>query len=444
MLIQFSLENFLSFKDNASLSMVAGKRKSKNKSLDQGATFELNKDLNLLKCAVLYGANASGKSNLISALRFVKSFILNSSKESRVDEPIATSPFKLQTRLDARPSGFQVIFAVGKTIFQYDFSVDQNRVHAESLLSVKDGKEVELFTRTMNDISLHKSFKEGKLLAEKTRPNALFLSVCANFNGEISNLISQWFSSLTIISGIRDEVSLERTRTLLGTEKEAQISRLLNEFDLGMERIALSDLSETALRRANAPKGNASLLEAMEKFEEKVGLSSRRAINTYHKVFDEQGELHGEIPFLLSNESEGSQKMIALSGPLVEALENARVIVIDELDARLHPIISKQIIEIFNSGTVNQKNAQLIAATHDTNLLDKDLLRRDQIWFTEKNRYGASHLFSLTEYRVRNDASFEKDYILGKYGAIPLLGNISEVFEPVDQPLPLENSLAGD
>lgn len=443
MLIQFSFENFLSFKDNASLSMVAGKRKSQNKSLDQGATFELNKDLSLLKCAVLYGANASGKSNLISALRFVRNFILNSSKESRVDEPIASSPFKLQTGLDTKPSGFRVIFAIDETIFQYDFSVDQKRVHAESLLSVKDGKEVELFTRTLNDISLHKSFKEGKLLAEKTRPNALFLSVCANFNGEISSLISQWFSSLTIISGIRDEVSLERTRTLLGTEKEAQISRLLNEFDLGMERIALNELSELALLRAKAPKANVQLFDAIKKFEETLGQPSRRAINTFHKVFDDQGNDQGEVPFLLSDESEGSQKMIALSGPMVDALENARVIVIDELDARLHPIISKQIIEIFNSGTVNQQNAQLIAATHDTNLLDKDLLRRDQIWFTEKNRYGASHLFSLTEYRVRNDASFEKDYILGKYGAIPLVGNISEIFEPANQIVSPENTILG-
>ncbi|AYN85729.1 ATP-binding protein [Pseudomonas aeruginosa] len=152
-------------------------------------------------------------------------------------------------------------------------------------------------------------------------------------------------------------------------------------------------------------------------------------ISTEHKVFDENGKAAGLIEFdLEKNESEGTKKLVALSGPLIDVLENSLILFIDEFDARLHPVISKQLISIFNNSPKNNNNAQLIVASHDTNLLDKDLLRRDQIWFTEKDIYGSSHLNSLLEYRVRNDASFEKDYISGKYGAIPLLGDSCMIF----------------
>jgi AAA15 family ATPase/GTPase len=128
------------------------------------------------------------------------------------------------------------------------------------------------------------------------------------------------------------------------------------------------------------------------------------------------------------DESEGTKKLVAFAGPLRDALSSQYVLVIDEFDARLHPLITKQIIRMFNGTKSNPTNAQLIVATHDTNLLDKDLMRRDQIWFVEKDPVGSSHLTSLVEYKVRNDASYEKDYILGKYGAIPFLGSIDRVF----------------
>ena len=428
MLIQFTTANFLSFKAPVTLSMAAGKIRSKNKALDEGATFALSNELKLLKCALVYGANASGKSNIFAALNFMKTLVLDSSKESQAGEAIHTKPFKLSAGFEKKPSSFSITFAIADIIFQYEFSADVEAVRTESLISVIKNKEETLFERIDEKITLHKQFPEGKLLPEKTRKNALFLSVCANFDGRISSRILQWFRNLNIVSGMEDGNLMTFTRKCLAGDKQPQISAFLKNFDLGIEHITVSDRNEIESLRTNAPKNIRKLLDSLDELIEKTGAPPRNIIDSYHKTFDAQGTPQADVPFDLREESEGSKKLVALSGPLVDTLENARVLFIDEFDARLHPIISKKIVELFNSAKTNPQNAQLVVATHDTNLLDKDLLRRDQIWFTEKDQFGASHLTSLVEFRVRNDASFEKDYIMGKYGAIPILGNMSQIF----------------
>jgi len=157
------------------------------------------------------------------------------------------------------------------------------------------------------------------------------------------------------------------------------------------------------------------------------------SVGTYHQVFDENGNLEFTEEFNLNHhESEGTQKLFALAGRLIMALKESQVLMIDEFDARLHPLISLGIMELFNSKDNNPNNAQLIFITHDTHLLNHKKNRRDQIWFTEKNRYGATDLYSLAEYKVRNDAGFESDYIKGRYGAIPYLGDLSYVMNSND------------
>jgi AAA15 family ATPase/GTPase len=147
-----------------------------------------------------------------------------------------------------------------------------------------------------------------------------------------------------------------------------------------------------------------------------------------HRSFDEQGNPTSLVSFDIDeNESEGTRKLIYLAGPLIDTLKHGKVLFIDEFDARLHPLITHQIISLFNSNNTNPNNAQLIFATHDTNLLSNRLFRRDQIWFAEKDKLGATHFYSLVEYKVRNDASFEKDYIRGKYGAIPFIGDLAQL-----------------
>ncbi|MCO3029890.1 ATP-binding protein, partial [Pseudomonas aeruginosa] len=276
-------------------------------------------------------------------------------------------------------------------------------------------------------ISVKAPFPEGKGLEKRTRDNALFLSVCANFDGEISGDIIRWFKSIRVIGGLTDQAMISFTRRQLENSNEsAKIRDLLNSFDLGISNFKASDSKQQEGKESALVENLRSFVE--QKIGQKISFDIGR-ISTEHKVFDENGKAAGLIEFdLEKNESEGTKKLVALSGPLIDVLENSLILFIDEFDARLHPVISKQLISIFNNSPKNNNNAQLIVASHDTNLLDKDLLRRDQIWFTEKDIYGSSHLNSLLEYRVRNDASFEKDYISGKYGAIPLLGDSCMIF----------------
>jgi AAA15 family ATPase/GTPase len=429
MLMQFKVENFLSFKEAATLSMIASKKKSRDRTLDDAATFMAAGGIRLLKCAAIYGANASGKSNLFVALKFMKGFVLNSSKESQADEPIHTSPFKLAIGYENKPSHFEIIFAANEVVYQYEFSADKSVIHSESLFMMKDGKETRLFQRLNGKITCGKAFDEGKLLENKTRSTALFLSVCANFDGAISKTVLKWFRGLKIVSGIEDESLMQFTRQCLENEKRYKVAALLKGFDLGINGIALGGAIDAATSQSSVPTEFKELIGAVEKLGKEKGGKPQQHVNTLHKIFDEQGEVKGEASFdLHRDESQGSIKLVAMSGPIIDTLENAFILAIDEFDARLHPIISKAIIQLFNADTINNRNAQLIVATHDTNLLDKDLLRRDQIWFVEKDPFGASHLTSLVEYRVRNDASFEKDYIFGKYGAVPMLENIERVF----------------
>ena len=427
MLMQFSVENFLSFKDLATLSMLAGKWRAKDKNLDEAATFLVTDDIKLLKCAAIYGANASGKSNLLSALKFMKRFVLNSSKESQADERIETRPFRLLVGNENRPSKFEIIFAIEKSLYQYSFSANVEAIVEESLITVNSGETTVLFERAGKDITLSPDFPEGENLANKTRRNALFLSVCANFDGEISTKVLRWFRRVSVISGLQDVGLLNYTTGCLETDRRDRINSLLKGFDLGLDKISLGEEKHLDLP-ANASKELRSIVEGVKVLTK--GHKYPRTINSHHKIFNEEGGEEGDAIFELdSDESAGTQKLVALSGPLVDTLEKSKILIVDEFDARLHPAITRKIVEIFNSNEINSRNAQLIVATHDTNLLNKELLRRDQIWFSEKDAYGASHLHSLVEYKIRNDASFEKDYFFGKYGGIPFFGNFRSILD---------------
>lgn len=417
----------MSFKDEATLSMVASKRRSKNKALDTGAVFDAFTDIKLLKSAVIYGANGSGKSGLIKALRFMKRLVIESSKESQADEKISVEPFRLTTGYQKVPSRFEIIFVRNGYLYQYEFSANSEAIHYESLTrkSEKNGREEELFKRNGSSIVVGPKFQEGKGLTSKTRKNALFISVCANFDGAISTQVIRWFRNLKIISGISDDSLFGFTTEMLADPAwNIKIKNLLKNFDLGIERIEVGDGENPLNSLGVVPVELQPFFDAMSK----IKMEPIRKINSYHRSFDENGQPALDVAFdLRRDESEGTKKLVAMSAPLIDVLERSSVLVIDEFDARLHAILTRNILSLFNSPELNGNHAQLIVATHDINLLDKDLVRRDQVWFTERDCYGASHLTSLVEYKVRNDASYEKDYIAGKYGAIPLIGDIKRV-----------------
>ncbi len=427
MLITFSVGNFRSIKEPITLSMAAANITAKNKELDTENLFN-DSGVTLLKSAVIYGANASGKSNFLHAFTFMKRFVLHSTNTNSEDR-IDITPFLLSTETENEPTYMEVVFLLDNVRYRYGFEVDQTRVHTEWLYrTVK--RESELFWREEDSIQVRAGFKGGKGLAKKTRHNALFLSVADKWNVEIAKQLISWFKSINVISGLDDKSYLGFTINQL--VENQSVSRQIMEFtkhmDLGISTVhaekTKTDLSflSTLQQTDHLPQEVRDALSTTDWFV--------TAVKTSHNRYDASNKKIGQLEFDLDEyESEGTKKAFALSGPLLHTLQNGQILFVDELDARMHPLMTRYIVELFNSTITNPHNAQLLFVTHDINLLDNHLFRRDQIWFTEKDRYGATDLYSLVEYKmgIRNDASFKSDYVAGKYGAIPYIGNIKRL-----------------
>ncbi|MBI4649787.1 ATP-binding protein [Candidatus Desantisbacteria bacterium] len=426
MLLQFKVGNFLSFNDPVTFSMVASSIKE-----HKDTNVFVEKKINLLKSAAIYGANASGKSNLIKALSFMKRFVFISSKEMQATEKIKVINFKLSTETENKPSFFEIIFIYEDIIYKYGFEVDSDTVRKEWLFQTKAGREAKLFTRENSDFEIGSYFNEGKGLENKTRNNALFLSVVAQFNGEFSTKIIKWFEKLKIISGLDDEgykgFSIDKIKDL---EFKNKILNFLKIADFSIEDLSLNEIK---INKENLPKDMPEEFKAM--LLKKEGDLISVEIQTFHKKYDLSKKFFSLEKFDLDDEeSEGTKKFFAISAPIINTLWKGHTLIIDELDSRLHPVLTQHIIKLFNSSDINISNAQIIFASHDTNLLNKEFLRRDQIWFTEKDKYGATNLYSLVDYKleknkIRNDALYSKNYILGKYGAIPYVGNFKSLFK---------------
>jgi uncharacterized protein len=421
MLIEFEVGNFLSFRDPVRFSMLAANPIKEH--LEEN-TFEEGRH-RLLKSAVIYGANASGKSNLLEAMAFMRWFVMNSSKAMQVDEDIVVTPFKLDAATENAPSHFEICFLQNDRRYRYGFEADRKAVRKEWLFQTEKLKEVSLFLREDDGIEISDDFSEGKELEPKTRDNALFLSVVAQFNGEISGNILKWFKGFRGLSGLRDQQYERFTTEMLQDEA---MRPLLVEFirraDVGIEDLLVSEAPDD-----EAVKGG------VEDLQRKPMKSKRYKITTVHQKF-RNGLKEGFANLDFTNEeSEGTKKFFRIAGPLLDCLMNGYVVGIDELDAKLHPLLTKAAVRLFNSTDSNKKNAQLIFTTHDTNLLHFGHLRRDQIWFTEKTQQAATDLYSLAEIKlpeggkVRNDAALEKNYIQGRYGAIPFLGDLGALLK---------------
>ncbi len=405
-MIEFSVGNYRSFKDVVTFSMVAAPIGHEDKEIDRNNVFTIPQDINLLKSAAIYGANASGKSNLVRAISFMKSFVLDSAVGRRVKDPIDTEIYKLSKDTETEPSYFEIIFAIGTTRYRYGFEVDRHSVKSEWLYQTLSTHESEIFTREENEIEVLNSFLEGKELINKTRVNALFLSVLAQFIGEMATEIIGWFYKLFVISDLDGEAKYASVTTheIMFEEDRRQSSiNLVRTLDLGIEDIKV----------------------VMTPYEVVDGAFPE--VKTDHWRYDTECNKLSIEQFDLGEESDGTQKLYRLSGLLINLLEDGGVLIIDELDTRLHPLITYAIVKLFNSPKTNPKNAQLIFTTHDTNLLSSNLFRKNQIWFTEKNRYGATDLYSLAEYKIPEQSSFEQNYIAGKYGAVPFISDLSRL-----------------
>jgi AAA15 family ATPase/GTPase len=391
-------------------------------NLIEGNTHKIN-NVSLLKSAVIYGANASGKSSLLDAMAEMKSIVLLS---ANLNVKYAYRPFLLSIQSKNEPTTFEIELIIDEIIYYYGFIIDKDGIILKEYLEQKKlqsgARRVLLFDRDKKEYKIGTTFKEGKNLESKTRDEALFLSVVAQFNGEISLNIRNWFKNFNTLSNLKSEEFEHLSfRKLKDEPFKEKIVNLIKSADVGIYDIINKKISFDEL----------DIKEEELKILSKVFLEDLRkngvdTIKTKHIIYNEQNTFYDYETFELNFESDGTQKLLALSAPIIDTLEKGSVLVVDELDNSLHTKLVESIVKLFNSKETNPCHAQLIFTTHDTNLLNQEFFRRDQIWFTQKDIFGASELYSLVEYKSgsRNDANLEKNYLEGKFGAKPNISSL--------------------
>jgi uncharacterized protein len=415
MLLRFRFENFRSFRNEQELSMVAAsitERPEVARKIDPAGE-------SVVPAAAIYGANASGKTNVLRALQFMAEAVKSSHKDWLPDRSVLRDAFRADERSKSALSRFAVDIVVDGTRFQYGFAFDVEKVAEEWLFAYPAGKRQIWFERAAES-GIRFGAKlpgENKTIANLTRANSLFLSAAAQNNHTALSPVYRWFSrAVVFIRGSRSSLEAVTARACEADEStRGQIIHLLTAADLGISGLAI----EAPKQLARTPTG---LNEAVKLGVKELvrALKAEPTVRVLHRV----GER--DIFFDFGDESDGTQAYFGLLGPIVDAIGDGGIIFVDELDASLHPLLAIELIRLFNDPVRNPKNAQLIFTTHDTNLLSAGLLRRDQIWFTEKGRDAASHLYPLSDFKPRKAENLEMGYLQGRYGAIPFIN--SEAF----------------
>jgi hypothetical protein len=376
----------------------------------------------LLRSVAIYGPNASGKTNLLQAIDFMESFVTQSSKEGQEGEPIDVKPFLFNEVSRSEPSEFEVLFLQEGIRYQYGFAVNRTRVTHEWLIAYPEGRPQRWFEREF-DTSADKEtwyfgskFKGHKaLLQETTRSNALFLSTAVQLNNEQLKPVYNWFhQKLHTISvgGLTPGFSASLCKTEAGRKR---ILEMLNAADLSIRDLKVETIKfDSSDLPSDMPDAIKDMIE--KEFDGKeIG-----EVKFIHMVAGTK-ELVALDP---DDESAGTRKLFTLAGPWLDVIDNGHVLFVDELNNSMHPLMVRFLISLINNPQINQKNAQLIFSTHDTSVLDNDLLRRDQIWFTEKDATNATRLYPLSDFTPRKGEALEKGYLKGRYGALPYIGEM--------------------
>jgi uncharacterized protein len=420
MLMQFTLENFRSFREPGTLSLVAAPlRKGKTtQSVDTNNVITHIGSFDLLKSAVLYGANASGKSNVLAGLGFMQNMVLASTVASNLVSAGRPVYFQLGEGYDQHPTWFEVVLLLEGTRYRYGFSFQGRQIVEEWLYHTPGSRETQLFERNGSTYTISSKFREGKKFKDRVRQDSLLLSTCAQWNGDISTLITTWFREKLIVTPHSFGRFLINLDSYFQSENnKPEFISYLKTFDIHIEDIDISQKKGRFVYEGN-------INEKLEKSDAFKALNQK--VTTRRRKYDAAGHQIGIEDFDLDfDESRGTQQLFGLLPIIFTILKSGGVLVVDELESSLHPLLAQRIVKLFHENTESQ--AQLIFTTHDTNLLDSNIFRRDQVWFTEKDQRQGSTLYSLHDYKVgtgreRDDMAYEKRYLIGKYGAIPHLG----------------------
>ena len=402
MIVEFTVGNFLSFNEKRTLDFEA-------KGISELQQNVINtRDCKLLRSLVIYGANSSGKSNLIKAFKRMRSCVLQSVKLNDSDK-LEYSPFALSATSRHEPTFFEIIFIHEGQRFRYGFEYSQTEIVNEWLFAGKAKREKPLFIRTAEGIGVSGQFKEGLGKEAATNSNRLFLSLVAQLNGAVSKQVMSCFQRYSVLSGVEHECYGGFSLKMFSKRSKGydEALNLLQKLQLGFRNV---EIVESDFTPANLPQNMPADLRA--KFIKEMHGEKQLSLNTIHSIYDKKGKAVATLSWdMAEHESEGTKKLIDVSGPIFDILLKGKALIIDELDSKLHPLITVQIVNLFNSPDTNPNNAQLLFATHDTNLLSTDIFRRDQIWFSEKDAVEQTDLYSLHDFnfpdgsKVRNDAN---------------------------------------
>lgn len=431
MLIEFRVSNYRSIGEEQILSLIPANKKGD--SLDNVILMGKYKALNAI---ALYGSNASGKSNLLLSMSLLDKLVHLSARSSSTST-LPFDPFLLRTGWDKKPTGFEITFIINETKYRYGLEFFQDKVIKEWLYRKSIGREVYLFVREGDVIDVSSSFKGNVKIIdaaiEATRPNALFISTCDMLNIDEAKVIFQWFKHFQMLDGLNTE-AINTASIWNKKEYQDKILEYMSNLDLDLIGIDMSTKEFDSLELPNSLSENAKnkLIEQ---------LSGKKSFRFYakHKTYSPTGKETSEKmtwPFE-ERESAGTNKAFHISGPIIWTLVNGGVLIIDEIEAKLHTIMTLEIINLFLNKKTNPNNAQLIFATHDTNLLSYSKLRRDQIYFSEKNNWESTEIYSLSDFvyvdetnmtkKERPDTDKEKRYFEGRYGAIPVFANFQSL-----------------
>jgi uncharacterized protein len=420
MLIEFRVENHRSIREEQALTMEAGRVGAAD---DGVSRIVPGYDEKLLPVVALYGANASGKSNVLSALQFMRDAVVYSQRAWGPDDAIPRDPFAWGEKL-TEPSLFEVEIIVDRVRYRYGFRLNNEIFLEEWLLAWPNGKKQTWFTRDSEEYIYGPNLQgSNKIIEDVTRKNALFLSAAAQLKHPQLSPIFSWFSAIETLKmtqsrrGIYGRGRGDTLMMLLAEEEReekqpslfehtgqndsiaAQVKSLLKSADVGILDIRVT-------RRDSVPPG----------------------ARWRHSGLELKHQNESDDAWLpLEEESRGTQTLFQLALPIIVTMRRGRLLIVDELEASMHPNLAENIVKQFNDPEINTHNAQLIFSTHDTNLLGtltgEAVLRRNQIWLTEKDPTGGTVLYPLTDFKPRKEENIERGYVQGRYGAIPFLGN---------------------
>ncbi len=419
MIIELSVENFRSIKTRQTFSLT----KSNSDEL-VGNTFDPNvlSSSPLLRSAVIYGANAAGKSNFIKAVKVMREIVANSAKNTQRGDKLPITHFKLCDSTVEKPTEFEVIFIAEGIKYQYGFSATSERVMEEWLFAFPRSRPQRWFIRAFEEAKNEyewdfSSFLTGKRQTWKdsTRNNSLFLSTAVMLNSEQLKPIYDWFTKTLKVTGIDGWGGAYTTELCKEEGGKKDVLKFLNAADLDINDLKLES---TKFDMSRLP--DEMPLEIKERILKDLEGHEIVDIKTVHTTV--QGKV---VLFELDDESDGTRKIFSFAGPWIDALRNGRVLFIDELHDSLHPHIVKFLVNLFHSEKTNPKNAQLIFTTHETSILDQDVFRRDQIWFCKKETDQSTEIYPLSDFSPRKGVeNLEKSYLAGRYSALPVVSTL--------------------